>query len=70
LRLGACGRAWSLGAIKHADPRPRVASDFDALLRQLRAWTPEELAEIEELATANAAMNATAEVVDLDKPTE
>ncbi|MDC0742039.1 hypothetical protein [Polyangium mundeleinium] len=41
-----------------------VASDFDSFLRQLRAWTPEELAEIEALAAANAVE------LDPDKPAE
>ena len=45
-----------------------VASDFDAFLQKLRPWTPEELAEIEELAAANAAANAVE--LDPDKPVE
>ncbi len=38
-----------------------IATDFDSFLQQLRAWTPEELAEIDALAAANAAANAAAE---------
>ncbi|MDI1449639.1 SMI1/KNR4 family protein [Polyangium sp. 6x1] len=45
-----------------------VASDFDSFLQQLRSFTPKELAEIKELAAANAAANA--EVIDPDKPVE
>ncbi|MRG91462.1 SMI1/KNR4 family protein [Polyangium spumosum] len=44
-----------------------VASDFDAFLQKLRSLSPEELAEIKQLAAANAATNAE---LDPDKPVE
>ncbi|MDC3956740.1 SMI1/KNR4 family protein [Polyangium jinanense] len=53
----------------YADWEPYfVASDFDAFLQKLRAWTPEELAEIKKLAAENAAANAAE--LDPDKPAE
>ncbi len=38
-----------------------IAEDFDSFLQQLRAWTPEELAEMDARAAADAAADAAAE---------